>query len=350
MRILTGIDLPATAPGGSVELLHDLYTIPEGPLTDLSWAWMLGPQPLSGRKVALLDGAGKCVQGPPFRHYVAHLADQLRNVAPTPDVLHLHHLAFGASPAMLQAFPTIPALALIHGTDLLYARVCPTQRTILTRVAHRAQVVVAPTPAMADQLSRMVPDLPPGRIVHVPWGVPDSLLAAPPPRPTQRRPGPLRLLFAGRLTPEKGADELLAACREAGAQLSVAAPTPPDADVRYLGWFDRPALWAEFAHHDLLVVPSTWEAFCLVAIEAQACGLPVLYRDVPVLNEVLGTSAIPIPDLSKRTLAATLAWLVADHCALDQAREFGYRNAARFPLSATANALRDLSENLSRDQ
>ena len=129
----------------------------------------------------------------------------------------------------------------------------------------------------------------------------------------------------------------------------MAAPAPPPGTgVQYLGWFERRDLWAEFAHHDLLVVPSTeLEAFGLVGIEAQACGLPVLYRKVPGLTDTLSDSAIGVPDMTTRTVSSALTWLSKDHRVLDQAREVGYRNAARFPLSATANALRDLTHQVS---
>lgn len=44
---------------------------------------------------------------------------------------------------------------------------------------------------------------------------------------------------------------------------------------------------------DLLVIPSTLlEAMGLVALEAQACGLPVLYQPVPGLNEILASSGV----------------------------------------------------------
>lgn len=350
MRIVTGIDLPVTAPGGSVELFQDLYTAPDAPLREESWAFMLEPGHPAQHEPTLLDGTGKCIQGPAFRHYVTRLAEQLRRQAPTPDILHLQHLAFGASPALVTAFPATPSISLIHGTDLLYARESLTQNAILTRIARHSRAVVVPTPGMADQLRRMVPSLPAERIIHIPWGVPDALLCSPPDRPRQRRPGPLRLLYAGRLTPEKGAAELVTACAEAGVELGVAAPTPPSGfqgRTRYLGWFERRSLWREFAHHDVLVVPSTnLEAFGLVAIEAQACGLPVLYREVPGLTDSLGDSAIGVPDMNPRSLGGALNWLSSDRRILDQAREIGYRNAARFPLSATANALHDLSKEL----
>jgi glycosyltransferase involved in cell wall biosynthesis len=63
--------------------------------------------------------------------------------------------------------------------------------------------------------------------------------------------------------------------------------------ARYLGWLRRPQLWKAFTEHDIFVMPSTTlEAMGLVALEAQACGLPVLYQPVPGLNEALAASGV----------------------------------------------------------
>lgn len=115
--------------------------------------------------------------------------------------------------------------------------------------------------------------------------------------------------------------------------------------VRYLGWLSRPALWAAFARHDVLVLPSAkLEAFGLVAVEAQACGLPVVYQPVPGLTEVLGDSALPLDHFADvgRTRDA-LARLAADRGVLEDLRAAGYRSAARFPLSQTASRLASLT-------
>ena len=377
MTVLTGIDLPPGSPGGSVELLRDLYLADDRPipanvfmLADTGgppWGTASRPaaspaagqpagHPVEGTRPVVLDVHGKQVGGPGFWQYVDDLAKVigLRFRPEDHHVVHLQHLAFGATPALLRAFPDHPHIALVHGTDLLFAADHPTQGQVLREAAAAAGVIVVPTAAMADLLCELAP-VDPGRIVHVPWGVPDRLLTAVP-RPARPEPGPsLRLLYAGRLSAEKGAERLIAAVAHLdGVETAVAAPEAQYramgeridlTGVRYLGWLTRPRLWRAFSQYDLLVVPSTrFEAFGLVAVEAQACGLPVLYQPVPGLAEVLGDTAVAVDLTDPRNLVDTVAWLRRDRSALADLRAAGRRNAARFPLSRTARELEHLSE------
>ena len=292
-EVVTGLDLPAGSPGGSVELLYDLYAGPSAAL--FAQTFMLAGDPdevlarPAGPRLHTLPVTGKCLEGPPFWRYVDALAAALRSVihAPSGAVIHLQHLAFGAAPALLRAFPGHRYLALIHGTDLLSAEGSPTQHAVLREIARSATALVVPTMAMADRLIRIHPATRPKAIIHVPWGVPDRLLAAPAPgrSPCQ---GALRVLYAGRLTAEKGFGNLLrASCTASDVDLSVAAPPGEYAAAisarsvlravrpNYLGWLPREKLWRAFADHDVLAVPSAvCEAFGLIAIEAQACGCP----------------------------------------------------------------------------
>ncbi|MET7294971.1 glycosyltransferase family 4 protein [Streptomyces griseoloalbus] len=362
VRVLTGLDLPWGSPGGSVELLKDLYLDTSGPLT--ADAFMLvpdGPPPLTAsgtRLPALLDVPGKQLSGEGFWTYVDRLTDAVTARFPhhEQDVVHLQHLAFGATPALLRGYPKLPAVALVHGTDLLFAGEYPTQGEVLREAVAAARSLVVPTPGMADRLRHLAP-VESDRIVHIPWGVPDALLAQPPAR-ERRDDAELRVLYAGRLTAEKGAAELVAALWGVpGLRLSMASPVAEFrrlsavrdlSAVRHLGWLTREELWAAFAEHDLLVMPSAkLEAFGLVAVEAQACGLPVAYQPVPGLRDALGDSALPLDLLADpRRALAELTGLRDDPDALDELRRSGLRNAARFPLSRTARELAALSSQL----
>lgn len=120
----------------------------------------------------------------------------------------------------------------------------------------------------------------------------DHLLA--PGIPTARIPwsatsGP-SLLFAGRLSPEKGVLEAIAIARGAGRELVIAGPRYDGAyaeevdaaarstgGVTIIGALSRTDLWEQMARSAALVFPIRWqEPFGLVTAEAQAAGCPVI--------------------------------------------------------------------------
>jgi glycosyltransferase involved in cell wall biosynthesis len=360
--VATALDLPFGSPGGSVELFRDLYTGAQ-PLIPAR-AFMLEPgrpHPRLPAGLELLPGTGKCLNGPAFRRYVATLRDALtRTLRPSEvGLLHLQHLTFGGTPALLRALPSHPRIALVHGTDLLFAEIHRDQHHVLRETARAAHAIVVPTGAMADRLLRLAPRTDHRKIEKIPWGIPDGLITKPPTRPTHRPTSHLRLLYAGRLTAEKGVEALLHALPHAQAvELSIAAPPAqfhalapllrrPGVHVRYLGWLHRPQLWKAFADHDVLVMPSTTlEAMGLVALEAQACGLAVLYQPVPGLCEALATTGLATDFTNSAAVIRDLDRLRTTPGLYAALQAAGRANAARYPLSATAAALTDLGKQL----
>ena len=362
-RVATFLDLPAGSPGGSVELFLDLYT-GSSPLIPAR-AFMLKPAgrtPAAPAGLDLLAVSGKCLDGTAFGHYVRALHKALVAVVDPAaiEVLHLQHLAFGATPALLRALPEHPRIALVHGTDLLFAETHRDQLWILRESTRLADAIVVPTGAMADRLMRLAPRTDRRKIQRIAWGIPDHLLAARAPARPPRQPGQaLRLLYAGRLTAEKGGEQLVKAVSAIrGVDLSIAAPRHEfhalshllnrlGVQARYLGWLRRPQLWKAFAEHDVLVMPSTTlEAMGLVALEAQASDLPVLYQPVPGLRDTLGASALATDFTNPRVIARDLERIKSSPSLLSALRAAGRANAARFPLSATAAALTDLGKHL----
>jgi len=106
-----------------------------------------------------------------------------------------------------------------------------------------------------------------------------------------------KVLFIGRLDRQKGADVLIEAARSltdvidvriigssvVGKRQDVVLP----ANVSLLGWRERGQIEAHLQEADLVVVPSRWEAFGLVALEAMRAFKPVIASRVGALPEIV---------------------------------------------------------------
>ena len=96
------------------------------------------------------------------------------------------------------------------------------------------------------------------------------------------------ILFAGRISREKGVFELPLIFREArkkipGLKMLVAGTGPAENELKtafpeaeYTGWIDHGKLPEIYASADLLILPSRFDTFSCVVLEALSCGLPVI--------------------------------------------------------------------------
>jgi glycosyltransferase involved in cell wall biosynthesis len=110
-----------------------------------------------------------------------------------------------------------------------------------------------------------------------------------------------RALFAGRLSPEKGAAEAIEIAHAAGFGIDVYGdPYDPDytraqidprrgePGVVVHAGIPRPGLWEVMARAAVVLCPAKWEEpFGMVAAEAQACGTPVVAFRRGALGEVI---------------------------------------------------------------
>jgi glycosyltransferase involved in cell wall biosynthesis len=108
-------------------------------------------------------------------------------------------------------------------------------------------------------------------------------------------------VFAGRLSPEKGAVEAIEIARAAGVRIDVYGdaydadyareridPRRADPGVVLHPGVPRTAIWEVMARAAVVLCPARWEEpFGMVAAEAQACGTPVVAFHRGALDEVI---------------------------------------------------------------
>ena len=134
----------------------------------------------------------------------------------------------------------------------------------------------------------------------------------------------INLLFVGRLDRQKGYDLLIKGITRVAREdliLHVVGKEylnkyvengPADSVVRY-GWVDREKLDLFYSAADALIVPSRWEGFGLVAVEAMARGTPVLHSGKGGLQEVVGDQGMQFDIDDEQELETLLSNLSRDH-------------------------------------
>jgi glycosyltransferase involved in cell wall biosynthesis len=210
----------------------------------------------------------------------------------TPDLLHAHVSLWGGVAAKRAAERLgLPFVVTEHFSRVALGPLSSEESRGVKDAFQNAQRVVAVSTGLADALVRQgFAD--PARLVTIPNGV-DSQFFTLPPRP-RNLDGPFRILSVIRLEMEKGAPDLIHAFARAfgdhpGVVLEVVGGGPLIRPLRglanklgiasrvaYLGPLTRGELLAAMWRSHLLVLPSRYETFGMVLIEALATGLPVL--------------------------------------------------------------------------
>jgi len=211
------------------------------------------------------------------------------------DLVHAHWLPAGAV-ALTTGKPFVVQL---WGTDVeLARRATPVARKVL----RRARLVICASNALADSArelgAREVRVIPSG--VDVPEEVAEE--AEPP-----------EVLFAGRLSPEKGILELVEAAN--GMTLVVAGDGPlRDRVPGALGFVPHHALGPLYERAAVVAVPSHREGFGVVCAEAMAYGRPVVAGAVGGLLDLVadGETGLLVPPRDVPALREALERLIGD--------------------------------------
>jgi glycosyltransferase involved in cell wall biosynthesis len=227
--------------------------------------------------------------------FLASYARAARRAARDVDLVHAHWL-----PSALPAIATRkPFVLQLWGTDVELGRRAP---WLARRLVRRARLVLCPSHALADGAralgARDVHVVASGVDIPVEVGEPDE---------------PPHLLFVGRLSEEKGVEELLEATRNLPRVIVGDGPLRnlvPDA----VGFVPPRELGGYYERAAVVVCPSRREGYGVVAREAMARGRPVVATAVGGLFDAVddGVTGLLVAPRDPRALRAAIQRLLSD--------------------------------------
>lgn len=217
-------------------------------------------------------------------------------------------------------------------------------RRLLASALRRARRVIVPSPLTADRLDAHGVDG--RRIVVVP------LAAGPGFRPlTAQERGDARIAFAdGRRyvvastgpRPHKNLPGLTQVAQDLGPDVVVAvtgrAPSTMPPGLRFVGRLDEAALARFYGGAEVMVLPAEFEGFGLPALEALACGVPVVCGPATGAAAYLASGMVEVEVRRPREMVAAVRDLLDDSGLRARLGAAGQRAAAPLTVEAMARA------------
>ena len=362
-------DLPAVV---DVEPGLRVHHVPAGPLEVLPKASLPGvveefTAGVLGRMAAAPGSAGDPGGGLPYTS------------------VHANYWLSGLSGHVIKHELELPLVCTFHTLDRVKAESMPEE--VEADMPHRraeaeasvidcSDAVLASCTVEADQIASLYGG-DPGRIRIVPPGV-DHAFFGPGHRPQARRALGLPLdgrllLFVGRIQPLKCADvaiETLAELLEDGGEpyrlVVVGGPSGPHgekslqrlhdvadargvrAHVHFIDPQPHELLSSYYRAADVCLVPSRSESFGLVALEAAACGTPVVASAVGGLTTLVdhGHTGFLVEDPDPRAYAAAVRRVVDEPLAAERFSTASVLRARHYTWRAAAAALVELHDEL----
>lgn len=287
--------------------------------------------------IAYGDGIANNLRARPWRVlllplFLLSFARAARRAARDADVVHAHWL-----PSAVAGLATSKPLVLqAWGSDVELAKRLP---WLFRPLLRRARVVVCASSSLAADVRALGAD----HVQVIPSGVDVPAEVGPPDEPPH-------VLYAGRLSEEKGIHELVEAA--AGLPLVVVGDGPlRDLVPSTAGFVPHHELGAYYARAAVVCVPSRREGYGVTAREAMAYGRAVVTTGVGGLADAIddGVTGVVVPPRDVDELRAALERLLADPAlrerlgaaARTKARaEFGWAAATAATIAVYRDALR----------
>ncbi len=290
------------------------------------------------------------------------------------DLLHSHDWLVAVAAQRLATRMRVPWVVTVHATEhgrhQGWVDKHPQSHihAVERRMVHRADRVIACSKYMQGHLSDVF-DLPKDAISVIPNGIDPSDLYAPGDlaalRARYAAPDQKLVLLAGRLVYEKGFQVALDALPGVIEQLGdvrflVAGTGTHEEELRaqaarlgldghgtFVGWLGDDALHGIYRIADLCVIPSLYEPFGLVALEAMASGCPCVAADTGGLREVVPRDVgLRFRSTDTAALTRTIVRVLTDRELRERLVAEGREHVLRFDWADVARSTASLYEDL----
>jgi len=312
----------------------------------------LGGKPLLDIETVILPRSGKWS----YVSQASRAASEAREFSP--DLVHVHYAGgFGLWGVRTGIQPMVVSA---WGSDLIGYKPRWLFRSLLRFVLKRATHITATGQFLKDNTCRICHPAS-HKISVIPFGVevPDGIV--PPPS------GPLKICYLKGHQMKYGPDILLKAmCEVKKAVPEVVLSMAGEGElteqlkqmvsslglednVNFVGFVQHERVHSFLKEHHMMVMPSLMEAFGVAALEASACGRPVIASNVGGVPEVVkdGITGILVPPNDPHQLAEAIIRLVQDAEVREKMGKAGYEFVKeRYSWERSLDMMSDLYERL----
>jgi glycogen synthase len=251
-----------------------------------------------------------------------------------PDVVHAHDWLVAHPAIALAEYFDVPLVSTIHATEAgrhsgwVSGSISRQVHAVESWLVHESDSLITCSASMGDEVTELFGPLPAGTQV-IRNGIETERWPFARRRPRQ---GPARLLYLGRLEYEKGIHDAIAALprirrTHPGTTLTIAGTGTQQQwlveqarkhkvlkATTFVGHLDHEELVRLLHTADAAVLPSHYEPFGIVALEAAATGIPLVTSNVGGLGEAVinGRTGVSYPPRDIAGLAAAVRVLLDD--------------------------------------
>jgi glycosyltransferase involved in cell wall biosynthesis len=312
-----------------------------------------------------------------FNHFFEKRVGQLAKEFGVPDVVHIHDWLTVSSGVAAKHLLRAPLVMTFHSTEASRSSHSPSPESAMVEGlewwgSFEAANVIAVSGWMKAEVTSLF-KTPPGKVIEIPNAVdPDRFAEEVDSRATRAKwkiiDGEKLIAAVGRLTAQKGFDDLIRAYANIkrsvpasrllvvgdgymrGELESIAEQAHVRDSTIFAGFISEADLVGVLKASDVVVVPSKFEPFGIIALEAMAAGAPVVVTKVGGLAEIVddfvdGLEVEPnspaaiaeaaVRVLTDRELAARLA-----ENGLKKSKAYSWESAARKTLEIYQEAAR----------